>query len=100
MLNIPRTKLGLYTQDDGILTINTNTNIVFTNFKWAIVFCRITSHLEKYHARLNRKLQRAKICFMKYSGEMIEQHQKVFMSQLFQFVHFHIPSCLIPFSIS
>ena len=55
MLNIPRTKLGLYTQDDGILTINTNTNIVFTNFKWAIVFCSIISHLEKYHARLNRK---------------------------------------------
>ena len=60
MLNIPHTKLELYTQDDGILTINTNTNIVFTNFKWAIVFCRITSHLEKYHARLNHKSQRAK----------------------------------------
>ena len=48
MLNIPHTKLGLYSQDDRILTINTNTNIVFTNFKWAIVFYRITSHLEKY----------------------------------------------------
>ena len=48
MLNIPRTKLGLYSQDDGILTINTNTQIVFINFKWAIVHYTTTSHLEKY----------------------------------------------------
>ena len=48
MLNIPRTKPGLYSQDDGILTINTNTQIVFINFKWAIVHYTTTSHLEKY----------------------------------------------------